>query len=182
MNTLLAFIAIGSLIGAIVGVIMCLPRSMRRRGAIISSISVATLFLSLITLGSRLPESHAATTKQETPTAVSEATYSPPPQKLTKGEMVRQFRISALAWKKDGFGSVMIASFIIHNDNQIAVKDIKVACSSSGPSGSVIDSNARTIFEKIEKRSYLEVSKLNMGFIRSEVVDTKCKVVDFTMT
>jgi len=130
--------------------------------------------------GTTTPDEAKLTKPDQTKEATAKAAYAPSQRPPTKREMVEQFRIRSLSWEKSGFGTVMIANFTIHNDNTIPVKDVKVQCSSWGPSGSIIDSNAQTIYESIRGRSYLDVTKLNMGFIRSEAVDTKCKVVDFT--
>jgi hypothetical protein len=73
----------------------------------------------------------------------------------------------------------MMASFVVHNDNPIALRDIEVTCLSTGPSGSVIDTNARTVFEVVRQRSYLQVDKMNMGFIRTQTTDTNCRVTGF---
>ena len=99
---------------------------------------------------------------------------------LTKSEAMHNIRIDGFRWDKSGFGSIMIATFVIHNDNKFPVKDLVVKCTHTANSGTVVDSNTRTIFERIEARSYQSVVDMNMGFIRSAVKSSQCNVVNFT--
>ena len=56
-------------------------------------------------------------------------------------------QIVNFSWKKTGFDSIMEASFTLKIDLPFTVKDIEVLCSHSAPSGTLIDSNRRMIFE-----------------------------------
>ena len=99
---------------------------------------------------------------------------------LTKSEAMHNFRIGGFRWDKSGFGSVMIATFVIYNDNKFPVKDLVVKCTHAAASGTVIDSNTRTIYERIDASGYQSVVDMNMGFIHSAVKSSQCNVVNFT--
>ncbi len=85
------------------------------------------------------------------------------------------------AWSKQGFGNVMEANFTVHNENDFAVKDVEVRCVSSAPSGTVIDSNTRTIYERFEAGKVKRVAKFNMGFINSQATSTSCSIRDLVI-
>jgi hypothetical protein len=181
----MGFIIFASLVGIVIGGMMCIPASRRQSGKLIAGGSFAVFAMCFVAVGIKPPSNANAAPSGQT--AISDASQTTPaaavaaaPRKLTKAEMIGQFRIRALSWSKEGFGGVMVANFTIHNDNTIDAKDIKITCSSSGLSNTTIDTNTRTVFEVVKERSYSQVRELNMGFIRGEVADTKCKVVDFT--
>ncbi|MDQ3816511.1 MAG: zinc ribbon domain-containing protein, partial [Acidobacteriota bacterium] len=59
---------------------------------------------------------------------------------------LRQVKIG-FKWSKGGFGSVMIADFVIENSSNYIIKDLEVTCTHFANSGTQIDSNTRTIYE-----------------------------------
>jgi hypothetical protein len=84
-------------------------------------------------------------------------------------------------WSKEGFGNVMEANFTINNKNDFAVKDVEIRCVSSAPSGTVIDSNTRVIYERFEAGKIKRITKFNMGFINSQAKSTSCSIRDLTI-
>ncbi len=79
-------------------------------------------------------------------------------------------------WRKDGFGNIMMADFMIVNVNDFPVKDITITCVHTAPSGTVIDRNTRTIYERIEAKSNLNKREFNMGFIHTQVSNSTCHI------
>jgi hypothetical protein len=84
--------------------------------------------------------------------------------------------IESFSWSKEGFGSVMEANFTIKNSLPWPIKDILVQCSHAAPSGTTIDSNTRTIYERIEPNKTKQIRKFNMGFIHSQAQRSGCEV------
>jgi hypothetical protein len=82
------------------------------------------------------------------------------------------------SWHKDGFGNIMIADFTLKNPTQYRFKDFEIKCTHSAPSGTVIDSNTRTIYEIVEPRSTKVVKDMNMGFIHSQASKSNCAIID----
>jgi hypothetical protein len=162
------------MVGAVVGLLMCLSAAKRQTGKTVAMASAACFVAMAVVLGAR----GSAMTPAASTTAVQMAAETKP-ENLSRSQILANFRIRSLSWHKDGFGTVMMASFVLQNDNPMPLKDIEVTCASSGPSGSTIDTNARTVFDVVRQKSYLEVDKINMGFIRTEAVDTKCRVTGF---
>lgn len=85
------------------------------------------------------------------------------------------------SWNKAGFGNVMEVTFIIKNSNPFPIKDIDVECVNFGKSGTRLDSNERTIFDIVPKKTSKEFPNFNMGFINSQTSSTSCRINDFKM-
>jgi hypothetical protein len=77
--------------------------------------------------------------------------------------------------------SIMIANFTITNSSTVTVKDIEIRCTHSGPSGTEIDSNTRTIYEIIPAKGKKRVREFNMGFIHSQAASSGCAIRDFVI-
>lgn len=92
----------------------------------------------------------------------------------------RFVKISNFSWSKSAYGSVMEATFTIKNTLPFAVKDIRVKCSHSAPSGTVIDSNERVIYEVIKAKKARTFREFNMGFIHSQATRSGCRITDVT--
>lgn len=80
-------------------------------------------------------------------------------------------------WRLDGFGNVMIATFRISNDNDIAVKDIEILCRTSGRSGTELSSASHTIYDIIAPHKTRTFTDINMGFVDSQSARAGCDVV-----
>jgi len=87
--------------------------------------------------------------------------------------------IKDFRWSKD-YG-VMIVSFTFDNRSDFDVKDFKVVCEHSAPSGTRIDSNTRTIYEAVPARSRKPVKEMNLGFIHSQATRSGCEITDFVL-
>jgi hypothetical protein len=92
---------------------------------------------------------------------------------------IAEIRVGNLRWSKEGFGNVMEASFSITNQNRYPVKDLVVKCIHFAPSGSAIDSNTRTVYQRIPVGQTILVHELNMGFIHTQATRSYCSVTDF---
>jgi hypothetical protein len=79
-----------------------------------------------------------------------------------------------IKWSQDF--SMMELSVTIKNNSEFALKDFIINCEHSGPSGTVMDSNRRKIYELIEAGKSKRINKFNMGFINSQAVSTACIV------
>jgi hypothetical protein len=101
------------------------------------------------------------------------------PVPLTKEQMLANLRIDGLSWEKAGFGNVMVATFIVNNANPLPVKDVEVTCGLSANSGTIIDVSKHTIYDSIDRKSYLSVREMNMGFIDRQSKQSSCIVTDF---
>lgn len=79
-----------------------------------------------------------------------------------------------IKWSKDF--SMMEVSVTIKNNSEFALKDFVIDCEHSGPSGTVMDSNRREIFELIEAGKSKRIKNFNMGFINSQAASTACVI------
>jgi hypothetical protein len=85
------------------------------------------------------------------------------------------------SWEKSGFGTIFVADFHIRNDSEFDIKDVKIKCIHSAPSGTKIDSNEHTLYEYVGKRMSRRFPEVNMGFIDDQTVRTSCTVTDFVV-
>lgn len=79
-------------------------------------------------------------------------------------------------WRKVGSGSIMEADFVVENGNRFAVKDIRIVCVHTAPSGTLIDRSRKTIYEIIPGDSSASFKKVNMGFLHSQAKTSRCGV------
>lgn len=109
-------------------------------------------------------------------------TVSPPLYDSNPHDVAMQnAKILKMSWYKDAFDTIMKANFTIRNDGDLPVKDLQVKCVHSAPSGTIIDSNTRTIFEIIPAHHTKSFRNFDMGFIHSQAISTACKIEDLTV-
>lgn len=85
------------------------------------------------------------------------------------------------SWNKTGFGSIMEIDVTITNMNDRSIKDIEIECKHSAPSGTVIDSNSKTLYEVIGPNAIRRFRNFNMGFIHSQAERSGCEIKDFVL-
>jgi hypothetical protein len=103
-----------------------------------------------------------------------------PPRSLTRPSNPASVPILHFSWRKDGRDAVMMATFRIRNTNPFPVKDIVIRCTHTAPSGTVIDSNARTVSQIIQPEADLWVRDMNMGSIHDQAANSTCSTIGFT--
>jgi hypothetical protein len=86
-------------------------------------------------------------------------------------------KLEKFSWSKGGFDNVMIANFSIKNTLPWSIKDITIQCTHSAPSGTTIDQNTRTIFERVEPNKTKRITNFNMGFINSQASRSGCEII-----
>jgi hypothetical protein len=89
--------------------------------------------------------------------------------------------IAKFSWSKEGFGNVMLANFTIKNSSAFDLKDIAIRCTHAAPSGTVIDSNERTIYDIVKASSTRSFREFNMGFVHSQAKSSGCRVVSASL-
>jgi hypothetical protein len=97
-----------------------------------------------------------------------------------KQDQLAAIKIEKWSWKKAGFDNVMIGTFTIKNANDFGVKDIVLNCQHYAPSGTLIDSNVRTIYQAIKPKSSITIKDFNMGFVHTQAAKSSCSVTNFT--
>lgn len=155
---------------------------LRRRDGLLA----IALGFGFVMLGTQLsPElrANAAAKQSERKLAAieSERLTASQPVELTRRQMLANLSVNSLVWEKGGFGSVMLATFMVENKNPTRVKDVQVTCGLTANSGTMIDTAIHTIYEGIDKKSYIYVRDVNMGFIHSQASRSSCVVTDFSV-
>lgn len=120
-------------------------------------------------------------TNQEGITGSSSSSSDSPSTSIDPKELLLRTVRLDFAWRKEGFGSVMIADFTVTNPTQYRFKDFEIKCTHSAASGTEIDSNTQTIYEIVEPNSTKVVKGVNMGFIHSQATSSSCKITDLSV-
>lgn len=159
--------------------ISSLGLSKRRDGLLFIAAAFALVFLGQQvspTLKKKADERVAVQASAPEPTPAAIASVERP---LSHEEALRNVTIGSFYWDKDGFGTIMKATFVIHNRNKFPVKDVQVTCTHSANSGTKIDSNTRTVYERISSDGSKAIVGFNMGFMHSAATASKCAVTGF---
>jgi hypothetical protein len=169
------------LLGAavIIWPIASLGLSRRRDGLLVIVAAFALVFLGQQvspTLKQKADERAVAQAPAPEPASVGNTQAERP---LSQEEAMRNVTIGSFYWDKDGFGTIMKATFVIHNRNKFPVKDVQVTCTHAANSGTKIDSNTRTVYERISSDGSKAIIGFNMGFIHTAATASKCAVTGF---
>lgn len=78
-------------------------------------------------------------------------------------------------------GGILVVNFTVQNKSAYTVKDLEITCRHAANSGTIIDSNVRTIYEIVNSHSKKRFPQFNMGFVNSQAARTACVVTDLTM-
>lgn len=106
------------------------------------------------------------------------AALLPPDHSAGRRDAVRSLALKTFSWEKTGFGTGMHASFTISNPSDFDVRDVKISCDLTAPSGTRVDSTTQTIFEVFPARSTRTTKKLPMGFIHTQTAQATCGLID----
>lgn len=84
------------------------------------------------------------------------------------------------SWYKDA-DIIMKINLTIANDSDVPVKDFEISCKHAGPSGTLIDSNTRTIYEMVKPHTQRRFQGFDMGFIHSQASSSECEIEDLVL-
>lgn len=90
----------------------------------------------------------------------------------------RNITMQNFDWSKSGFGSIMMASFRLKNENGFAVKDIAITCGLFAKSGTQLSTARQVIYEIIPAKSTRTFREVNLGFINQQSAQANCKLTD----
>ena len=109
--------------------------------------------------------------KTSTSTSTNPAPLTPKEQALSTVKL-------DFEWGTGGFGNIMEANFTIKNPSNYDIKDITIKCRHFAKSGTLIDSNTRTIYDIVQAKSNKRFERFNMGFIHSQAEKSNCAIAD----
>jgi hypothetical protein len=92
----------------------------------------------------------------------------------------QQMVLSNFRWEAGGFGSVGIASFAIENQNDFAVKDIRLRCAFDAASGTQVSQTFPVIYDTVKSKGKRTFSNVNLGLIHSQSARALCTVAGAT--
>ncbi len=117
------------------------------------------------------PSGTSSSTPAYTPPAYTPPAYTPPPERPEAKVSIKKWN-----WTKGGFDTIMKGTFTIRNDNDYAVKDIRIGCELSANSGTTIDSVDETIYDSIPANNSRTFRAVSMGFVRSQTSRAGCQI------
>lgn len=85
--------------------------------------------------------------------------------------------IDTVAWRRDGFGTVGIATLTVTNSNEFSIKDIALKCSFYAKSGTEVSTAKHTIYDTMKAKSKKTFKEVNIGFIHSQAARGGCSLV-----
>ncbi|HEX3338581.1 MAG TPA: hypothetical protein VHT68_05325 [Pseudolabrys sp.] len=99
-------------------------------------------------------------------------------QAAARSEALHNIRTQIFSLQKVG-GDFLKAAIVIHNDNDFPVKDVVVTCKDSTNSSTKISGNGRTVYQRVEPRSYVSVANMTIGPLQSDGASPNCEVTGF---
>ena len=149
------------------------PHCGKKRGGIGCLGTVIVVFLALMVFGAIINNNSKSTT-----TTSSGGTASPvvDTKQLALSETTLTYH-----WHKGGFDDVMLADFVVKNNSAYSFKDFEIKCKHYAKSGTLIDSNDRTVYDIVSAHSVKKLPEFNMGLIRSQVATSSCEITDLTV-
>lgn len=101
--------------------------------------------------------------------------------KSPKEVALEKVTIEKLDWRKEAGGNIMVVDITFKNSGMRDVKDIELRCDHASNSGTVIDSNKRTIYELVRAGKTFRAKDFNMGFIHSQAAKSGCVITDLVV-
>ena len=125
------------------------------------------IFLVILVMAGIVYTSQSGTAHTDNPVS-AHAAPAPPDPNVT---VMADTKVASYCYS----GSVLLCDFTVSNNNSdFFIKDIEITCKAFGKSGTEIDSNKRTIYDKVESNSKKRFPKFNMGFVHSQAVSSSC--------
>lgn len=90
----------------------------------------------------------------------------------------KALQIARYNWSKGGFNSVQLVTLTVKNNASFPIRDFELKCVHQGPSGTDIDLNVRTVYERIPAHGSKYIPEVNMGFIHPQVATSRCEITD----
>lgn len=79
---------------------------------------------------------------------------------------------------KEGFDTVLVLSGTITNRANFAIKDPRIVCDLTGPSGTKVGTVRQTLYETVPASGSKHFKELNMGFMgSSQVAQFSCSII-----
>jgi hypothetical protein len=103
---------------------------------------------------------------------------TPAQQTSSKSWLKAHVRLDKFSTHRDDTGMFMTVDLTIVNNTDVPVKDFEITCVHSGPSGTEIDSNRRTIYQIIKPNSKKQFYGFHMGMIHSQAATSSCELTD----
>jgi hypothetical protein len=124
------------------------------------------------------PSGCSGSEKNKQENALTTAASSIPAPVDLKADALSKIKLD-FTWSTDDV--IMTANFVVKNEGDRGIKDFEITCNHTAKSGSLIDSNTRTIYDIVKAHSTKRFPNFNMGFIHAQAAQSSCRVVNLTV-
>lgn len=137
---------------------------------------LAILFIVLIGMGVWAIIIHVVSGDKKSVTSTSNSysgPVSPPPKVPTPEETLV---LNVIDSEAAGFGAMLKIAFSIENKGEKDVKDIELACTLYGASGTKLGEPSKTLYQVIKAHQKKTIKHFNMGFAHSQTDRYSCYI------
>ncbi|MEA2100124.1 MAG: hypothetical protein U9P72_08340 [Campylobacterota bacterium] len=96
-----------------------------------------------------------------------------------KEEIKESISITKKGWNKSGLGNYFNMSFIIKNESNYSIKNIKIKCDYYASDNVKIGTNYKRVDDTVKSNSSRLFNNLTMGYINAQAKTLRCEVIDF---
>jgi len=82
------------------------------------------------------------------------------------------------SWWPAGFGNILEATFTITNNNERALTDINITCTTYAQSGTQLSKVRHTLYNNFPAKHITTIKDANLGFINSQTHKVGCHIAD----
>lgn len=82
------------------------------------------------------------------------------------------------SWWRSGFGNILEATFIITNNNDVALKDINITCGLYAQSDTKLSEIKHTLYNHFPAKHIVTIKDVNLGFINEQTHKVGCYIAD----
>lgn len=100
-----------------------------------------------------------------------------PPDATTRMvEALKAVRVEAMSWRLGGFGAVLIVDLTVVNGSRWPVRDLGIACTTYGASGTRLSRVATTLYERLAPGTSRRFEKVNFGIVHPQSARAACRL------
>jgi hypothetical protein len=180
VNLAVGAVAVLSIAGFVAGLALCASYEWRTTGrqTAFASLALFIFVFSFVFFQKKVAESNAASVTAAAAEQAYQGAVQPAPAVPTYQDVLSKLRVGSLS--PSGRRNTWTANFLVHNDSNIAIKDVRVVCEQFASSGTPVRWTSRTLYEIVGRRSYISVNGMNLGPRHSDAKEPKCFVAGFS--
>lgn len=120
---------------------------------------------------------------QSAPVKLALASIDPAPPTIASDTSAAEaagldrIKISSQTWRRGGLGSKALVTFTVRNDNDYAVKDVKIVCAFTRRDGSHLTDRSRVLADIVGMKSRKTFARVPVGFVNVNADQATCSLI-----